>query len=143
MPTRKKYQTMIWVYGKRRSKLDRHKPKDRIKMYTLYKRIRVFRKAIVRIDKRRVVIDKLIVMTNRYFGLNIREKGSGDKISLARFCYYKYGIENGSIGTELSLAIAQHKYSGSKRRRDFSKSFQSKPKNKETYHNFKNYIEQK
>lgn len=141
MKSRSRYVTMIWMYEQRRSKLDRNIPKDRIKRYSLYKKIRTYRKAIVRIDKRMEVVRNLILKTNAYFSIDIRAKGSGDYISIARFCYYKYGIENGILGRDLALAVGKNKYSASKRRRDFTKSFKTNLSNKEAYHQFKSYME--
>lgn len=130
MPTRKQYITQIWVYMERRNKLKRTDPRK----ITLYRKIRTWRKAIKRIDKRDEAINELVKKVNDYFNVNLYNKNGGKELILARNCYYKYGMENGIVGKYLSVMIKRPKYSCCRARLIFTRSFKKNELNKKQYH---------
>lgn len=130
MPTRSQYVTMIWMYKKRR--------------LNLTKKISQWQNEIKRIDIRNSKCSQLLKMVNEFFEVDISSRIMDTKHKLARNCYYKYGMENGFEGSFLTKTIGRTRLkNAAENRRKFTKSFKENKPNKEAYHKFKNYADEK
>jgi len=141
MRTRKDYVTMIWIYEKRRKEL-RESTSKRLKQ--MREKISVYNKRIRDIDKRNEVIAAIIKLTNDFFNVDIGSKSQSASVVLARYSYYKAGLEMNIPnvdGTHLSEAIGREKKEAFRRRIYFTRSFKTKPENKKAYHDFKKYLD--
>ena len=127
--TRKEYIAMIWVYRKR--------------VRSMNEKICGWLRAIRRIEERekRKETLALIKSINAYFGVDIRLPNMDTNHKLARNVYYKYGIESKIHGTILCKHINRSGNRAASARGKFTKSFSTNQKNKETYHQFKSYME--
>jgi hypothetical protein len=150
MPTRKQYYKMIWAYKKRRLamrvKYGYTTPKYKQAVKRINKKLMSWRQEIKRIDKRNLAIEALIKSVNQYFDVDIRVKSKKREILLARYVYYKFGLEEKiyrSKGTHLSKALNRKMpREASMRRLTFTRTFKTTPSNQQAYHNFKSYMEQ-
>jgi hypothetical protein len=147
---RKKYQSMIWEYEKRRDvmreKYGIRTPEYKEAVRNIRRKLNGWRCQIRRIDKRNEQINALIKAVNQYFNVKIEGSKGCQKTVTARYVFYKYGLEKKlyrTMGTHLSEAINRNKREAYRRRLSFTKSFKTNPQNKQAYHNFKNYIESK
>ena len=98
------------------------------------------KRQIKRIDARNEKIKSILYSVNKFFGVDIKSNVSNKIHSLARNCYYKYGMEHGIEGSKLSAFIGRSKLSAHKQRTRFTRSFKTNPENKKQYHNFLNSI---
>jgi len=143
--TKNRYQVMIHTYLKRK---EYYKLKDKVKyannIKKIAKRINVCRTQIWRLNKRYKIINDLIDDVNYYFDVDIRAKKKDLAHALARNVFYKYGLENNLRGCWLNFALGKKwELTATDGRKRFTKSFKTKPKNKEAYYNFKTYQSQK
>lgn len=143
MRSRKEYYTMIWQYEKRRTEIKKKYGgrlsdgyAERVKMIT--RKIASWKKQIRRIDTRNNQIAMIEKSINLYFNTDIRSKDKCPIRSLARNCYYKYGMEHGIEGSKLSHFIGRSLLSAHKQRTRFTRSFKTNKNNRTQYHNFLN-----
>jgi len=126
------YQRLISIYLQR--KRDYAKRIDR--------KLAIWRSGIYRIQKRNERITDLICAVNEYFGVDITSKSLDRKTVFARYCYYKYGLENKvCCGRFLSEAVNKTSCEASKRRIDLTRSFKIDNSKRNKYHDFKNYVD--
>lgn len=145
MKDRAYYQRSIWKYEKRREQIRKRYGGYRKKGYAqavkkIRRRLNSYRKQIKSIDARNKKIKELVDKINNFFEVNIKSKQKTLLLSLARSCYYKYGMEHGVDGSFLSVHIGRSRITAHKQRTRFTRSFKTNKKNKEQYHNFLNSI---
>ena len=139
------YYKKIWQYEKRRSDI-RKKYGSRLsvgyaqRVMMITRKINQWKLQIKRIDKRNKKIESIQNSINSYFCVNIRDKIKSKTHSLARNCYYKYGMEHGIEGSKLSRFIGRSLLSAHKQRTRFTRSFKTNNENKQQYHNFLNSL---
>jgi len=105
-------------------------------------RIRYWRNCIIRAKKREERIKWLISATNKFFKTHIEYHKFDSNTCIARFCYYKYGLENNiSNGKYLSEAIDRGAQEAAKRRKTFTRKFKDNVEIKDKYHSFKSHID--
>lgn len=152
---RKRYYTMIWMYKKRRDELrkqfgitvvhnghkkwsDEYKEKSK----NLTRKIGTWTRQIKRIDDLTEKLHKIEMAVIHFTGQQISGQ-VGQKVTssvkLAKSIYYKFGLENGIEGTILCGKIGSHEKQPSIYRTRFTKSFQTNPKNKEIWLQFKDF----
>lgn len=132
------------MYLKRRDNLRKRFGSNRAKGYAdavkiIRRKIEICRKQIKRIDKRNEQISELVKSINKFFGVDIKSKKRDSQHSIARNCYYKYGIEKGFEGSKLSVFIGRSKISAHRQRRRFTRSFKTNKEHQKQYHNFLNF----
>ncbi len=152
---RKYYYTMVWQYTQRRQKLrdkfgisvihNGHKklPEAYKKQsYRLNKKIGVWNREIRKIDMRVKKIAKLKKAVVDFTGQDISNHVGHKvcpKVKIAKSIYYKFGLENGLLGTLLSEHIGSEVRQPSTYRRRFTKSFATTPENKVIWLQFKDF----
>lgn len=139
--SKNQYQSMIHTYLQRKEQLkkkDKIKYADNIKM--LSKKIKTWKLQVYRLQKRHDIIKGLMKSVNYFFGVDIRLRKKDRKHNLARNVFYKYGMENRLRGAWLCLELGRTRFkTTSECRMKFTKSFKTKPENKQAYIDFKNY----
>ncbi len=105
----------------------------------LTQKIQIWRSSLKKMDERSDEVIALIKEVNKYFGVDISDKGY--KILLARQCYFKYGLETGINGHRLEAPLKRPKNCAINSRKYFTNSFKTNPSNKQAYHSFKNYMD--
>jgi hypothetical protein len=146
MKDRNYYYRSIWKYKQRREVLRKKYGSIRDKRYAkeaanIRTKIGIYKLLIKRIDCRQKKLNDCISLVNDFFDVDIRKKKKDVLHSLARMCYYKYGMEVLKIeGSKLSLFIGRSKISAAKSRLRFTRSFKTSPQNKESYHKFINSL---
>ncbi len=144
MKTRARYYTMLWIYTKRRNairnKMGMRNPDYAKAVYNISNQIKVCQHAIKRIDKRNKKLSEIVKKVNEFYEVKIESTLINKRHTLARNCFYKYGIDNGIGGRIVSSYIRRPNRAAARARRTFTQSFKSKPENKEQYHKFLNYM---
>ncbi len=148
MPTRKQLITQVWIYRKRRDEIKkRYKHGERGAIVGgLTIKIKTWLCQIRRIDARNKKLSHIINSVNTYFNVDISSRCMNKKHQLARNVYYKYSVEQrlGLSGRLLAEQIGRKDpHLVTTARREFTRTFKTNLTNRNAYHNFKNYIEQK
>ena len=134
------YKKKLWTYRKRRSDHYRH-------WKSLSKTIRNMESALhqreLREKKAEAKIEFIINCINDFFSVNIKSAKWDKEHKLARFVYYKFGIESQLRQNLLCKAINRNRKAASYGRTKLTNSFKTNPENKEAFHNFKNYFKTK
>lgn len=130
------YKKWIWEYKRRRKIL-----RDNIDR--IDHKIWVWQKAVEKIEGKESFLKKMVKEVNEYFLVDITSKVSKQNVILARSVYYKMAIENGIHGTHASKHIGRTKSYGSKDRMKFTRTLKKNKSNREAFHNFKKYFENK
>lgn len=130
------YKKWIWEYKKRRKIL-----RDNIDR--IDHKIWVWQKAIEKLEGKEDFLKKLVSDINEYFSVDITSRVSKQNVIVARSVYYKIAIEKGVYGTHASKHIKRTKSFGSKDRRNFTRTLEKNISNREAFHNFKHYFENK
>lgn len=154
---RKKLYEMIWIYKKRRTELrekfgvtvihNGHKKlPDEYKKHSsvLNKKIGIWNREIRKIDMKTKNIMKLKKAVEIFTGQNISNQighNVSESVKIAKCIYYKFGLENGLLGTLLSECIGSQPQQPRKYRKRFTQSFTTNPKNKEIWLQFKAFYE--
>lgn len=137
--TKNQYQAMISMYRKRREdyKKKKYSP-EKIKKISV--KISNWLGQIRRIEAREYYIQNLIESINEFFDVDIKSRCKDANHNLAQSVFYKYGMENGFTGARLVRSLGRKKTSrASIVRLRFTRSFKTNKKNRDAYHNFKNY----
>lgn len=87
-------------------------------------------------------IEFLIKCVDDFFSVSIKGKSWDKEHKLARFIYYKMGIDLQLRQNLLCKAVNRNNKSASYGRTKLIKSFESTPDNKTAFHNFKGYFSQ-
>lgn len=146
MPTRKQLISQIWIYRKRkkdiRGKYGFRNPAYVPMMKNMQRKIDAWCKEIKRIDRRNSKIITLHKKIDRFFNCKLTESHFA---STQCRVFFKYGIEELNVeGTKLSRYLkCKNKATGARERLLFTRTFQKNTANKEAYHKFKTYIENK
>jgi hypothetical protein len=148
---------MIWIYNKRRTELRERfgitvvhnghtKLPDEYKKQSakLNKKIGAWNREIRKIDMKTKKIIKLKRSVEMFTGEDIDNQVGyrvPESVKLAKCIYYKFGLENGLLGTLLSECIGSQVQQPRKYRKMFTKSFTTTPKNKEVWLRFKAFYD--
>lgn len=115
--------------------------------YKLQKQIRNYKEIIKRLDKvwdKIFLLEKVVVaFTGQKIKYTFRQNDK--ELRIAKYLYYKFGLENGIRGLELRQYLGvpySNRFQPLKFRARFTKSFQSVPENKELWIRFKRFYEQ-
>lgn len=136
--TKADYQRKIWTYRKRRDVFRNrcHKLSVKIRRWEACLRER---ESVEK--KRKIVICNLVKKTNEYFQVDIKTRVTSKGHTLARNIFYKIGLESNISGIYLSKFIGRSQKKALLGRKELLTSFKHNKKNKEAYHNFKNFLE--
>lgn len=154
---RKRYYTMIWLYKKRRQELrarygitvlhngHRRLPDEyKEKAKRLNKKIGSWNREIRKIDTITGKVNKLKKAVMDFTGEDIHNQVGlkvPETVKMAKFIYYKFGLENGIMGILLSNEIGSHARQPSIYRTRFTRSFKTIPENKQKWLDFKDFYE--
>lgn len=137
--TSKGYASRIFTYKKRRAAFIK-KSRKRLRNYTA--KLKVWTREFRRAKAKEAQASKLMRDTNEYFQVDIRTKSNKRAIVLARYCFFKYGIDKKINGSLLVLTIGYNYPPKAYRdRKRFTQSFKKNTQNKNTYHQFKDYMQ--
>ena len=130
------YKKKLWTYRKRRS--------DHYKSWkNLTRTIRNIEAALyqreMREKKAAQKVEFLINCVDDFFSVSIKSNSKDSEHRLARFVYYKIGIELQLRQNLLCKAVNRNHKAASYGRTKLTNSFKTNPENKEAFHNFKNY----
>lgn len=145
--TKNCFQSMIHTYTQRRRDIKKiwfGKPEYAKKVSVINRKLKSWKRSIKIIElkeKRLRVLDRLVMEyldTPSLF--HIGPFGSKEIIKAKRL-FFKYGLENGFKGPLLESYIGIKPYTNVAvlHRKRFTKSFNTKPQNKELWHKFLNY----
>ncbi len=138
MSTKSNYKKWVWEYERRRENLRSSYAKSR--RHLTYK-ISSWKRQIRRIEEREKKIKHIYLYVNSFFDIDIKNINQGEVYNLAINVFYKYGMESGIQGSFLARFLNRKAlYRAAVKRRMFTQSFKTSQANKETYHNFINYI---
>lgn len=146
--TKNGYQTMMWTYLNRRENLKQRSGETdtsfNSRKYKLTIKIHTFKNAITRIEKKWDFMWNLHRRTIEFNQVDVRKLKPQlrytEKIN-ARYCFYKYCIENGIRGHWVSQWFGfKDKSTPSRGRRIFTRSFITNPEHKKMYHDFISFI---
>ena len=126
----------IWEYKRRRKIL-----RDNIDR--IDHKIWVWQKAVEKIEGTEDFLKGLVNEVNEYFSVDITSRVSKQNVIVARSVYYKIAIESGIYGTVASKHIKRTKSYGCKDRMNFTRTLKKNKSNREAFHNFKQYFENK
>ena len=141
--TRKDYYTMIYTYKQRREEAKRNYEAQRNIYRNCTKKIGQWQNEIKRIDSRKRKIKEIIKSINEYFDVDISSRKMDKDHALARNVYYKLAVESRLQGKLVSNSIGRSNWCASINRLKFQKTFKTRPENREAFHNFKKYFENK
>lgn len=131
------YKKKIWQYEKRRKQ-------SYATSRRLTAKIRQMRACLAtreaKVKKANKKIDSLIEAVNDYFSVDIQSPKKDAVHLLARKVYYKLGLEMQLREVFLCRKVNRATKTASYHREAFTRSFKTKPENKETFHNFKDYF---
>lgn len=134
---RKNYVKWIWQYKKRRDVMLEHQKE-------MTQKIKIWKRQIKRMDDRKARIIALGNAIAMFTGLNVKNSNGSvtEGMKEAKSMFYKYGLENGMIATELEDYIATEEMGqASKYRRNFNRSFEANPSKRDVYTRFKEQYE--
>lgn len=141
--TRKVYYTMIYEYKKRRQQAKEKYMEQMQIQKNCTRKIRQWQNEIRRIDFRKRTVKKIINSVNEYFDVDISSRKMDKEHKLARNIYYKIALESKLQGKLVSNAIGRTNWCAGICRLKFQKTFETKPENREAFHNFKNHFNEK
>ena len=134
---------MIYTYEKRREEAKKNYEAQRNIYRNCTKKIGQWRNEIKRIDFRKRKIKGIIKSINEYFDVDISSRKMDKDHTLARNVYYKLAVESRLQGKLVSNSIGRSNWCASINRLKFQKTFKTRPENREAFHNFKKYFENK
>jgi len=142
--TKNRYQQMVWVYKKRRSKL-RERYGKRSAEYgrrakPLTSKISIWNRQIKRIEDRNAKIKYIDKRICEFFCVTtmLNSRRTKNSVGLARRVFVKYCLENGVRSVDLDKYLGL-KNACAKQRVRFTKSFNKHPESKKSYHKFVQY----
>lgn len=136
------YQQNIYEYTRRREDYKKlygiGNPRYQKAARNIYAKVASWKKCIKRIDARRQVMD---VLKWRVYSFT----GFSPKTDLdSRYLFYKWGMEHNISGVHLSKYLGYvGRWTAGRMRLRFTRSFPTNPRNRELWHRFKQYMEDK
>lgn len=118
-------------------------PFYKARLEALRYKIRIWKKAIQRIEAKELQINDLVDKIEAFFGFSLRNTANSQtkEVVTAKKIFSKYGMENGIKGRTLSRYLGYvDEDTASKFRKQFTRSFIEHPENKELFNRFKNYV---
>lgn len=163
MIPKNRYEQALWTYLKRREDLRkqygekwRKNPEYSKRVMLMSRRIDSIKGQIKRIERRNETINQIGWAVQEFLcipsypsnkahksRLHFSIKRHEKEFEIARQILYKYGMENGIQGVFISAYVgAKDPCTASRGRLSFTRSFVSKPENRELWHRFKNFIKE-
>lgn len=149
--TKNRYQSMLWMYKKRRDTIrknlyvwrgDNKLYNMRVKKINL--RIWYIRMRIKQIAKKERQVEDVIDRVKEFNDVDIRKlTGSGRKTEieyLTRSSFFKYIMELGYEGSFVAAMTGYFRTTPCMTRMEFQKTFKTNPENREFYHRFVEYM---
>jgi len=149
--TKNRYQSMLWMYQKRRETIrknlytwrgDNKEYNKRVKNTNL--RIWYIRMRIKQIAKKQNQVEDVIDRVKEFNGIDIRKlTGPGKRTRLeylTRSSFFKYIMELGFEGSFVAAMTGYFKTTPCTTRMEFQKTFKDNKENREFYHRFIQYM---
>jgi hypothetical protein len=134
------YITHIHIYTKRKNIL---KTEYYLRTRTLTRKIKIWKRAIKRLEKRRARLWELRRLVKEFTGGSLTKKiVRGDK-KITKYLFYKYGLEMGISGKDLrEETLAKRAGEPAEYRKEFTASFSKNKENLELWTRFKQFVTQ-
>lgn len=154
--TKNGYQKMLWTYEKRRSSMKKSAHESDIKFRQRWERMTlkmtIIKRAIKRFEKKKEFLDSVNKQMIEFNGVSLfkiggklgNHTGKWKDVDISKKIFYKYCIEMGVRGNYIADYCGLKKMDvPSDSRRVFTRSFKTNQNNRDAYHKFIQFINNK